>query len=434
MNQNIEVQERLQTQSLNNLPESLQRFLITARGKYMWLEPHCKHCNSPNVVHNGYYICESFIIKALNLDIKHGHYLCKDCNLTFSTPFPELQSFLQDLQTFLAETCFHLFTNGMTFDGIAQYITEQYKIALSDETARRYYKDCAQSYREEKSLVSSGYFSVDCQHLKVNGNHAVRLSVIDIVNKKCLVDIIIEAEANEEIIDRLRLHLLPYDVRGMVVDGKGGLLRALKKEFSVPVQRCIMHVQKLIVQDYIKKYGKNLSLLQLRNMYMQLNILMNHDVEVQMLNRLLKEKIIEQDEIRPLEEFYTFRKSLRKYRRKQKIYLLPRTEEEMLEKLNVAKMFLTEKHEKRRLEKIEKEWKELTEFLRVPELAPTNNAVEHYYSKTLTKTDKKRFRAITALRDRIAASRAVFNQWFKPTVTLKEILQKYALLFYLFSV
>jgi len=183
MNQNIEVQERLQTQSLNNLPESLQRFLITARGKYMWLEPHCKHCNSPNVVHNGYYICESFIIKALNLDIKHGHYLCKDCNLTFSTPFPELQSFLQDLQTFLAETCFHLFTNGMTFDGIAQYITEQYKIALSDETARRYYKDCAQSYREEKSLVSSGYFSVDCQHLKVNGNHAVRLSVIDIVNK-----------------------------------------------------------------------------------------------------------------------------------------------------------------------------------------------------------------------------------------------------------
>ena len=86
------------------------------------------------------------------------------------------------------------------------------------------------------------------------------------------------------------------------------------------------------------------------------------------------------------------------------------------------------------MEKIEKEWKELTEFLRVPELAPTNNAVEHYYSKTLTKTDKKRFRAITALRDRIAASRAVFNQWFKPTVTLKEILQKYALLFYLFSV
>ena len=129
-----------------------------------------------------------------------------------------------------------------------------------------------------------------------------KFSVIDIVNKKCLVDIIIEAEANEEIIDRLRLHLLPYEVRGMVVDGKGGLLRALKKEFSVPIQRCIMHVQKLIVQDYIKKYGKNLSLLQLRNMYMQLNILMNHDAEVQMLNRLLKEKIIEQDEIRKKEE------------------------------------------------------------------------------------------------------------------------------------
>lgn len=399
----------------------------------MQLDPVCVHCSSVDVVHNGYYSCEASFLVSLGLDIKLGHYLCNDCKKTFSISFPMVEQFKTELSTFLAETCFSLFMKGMSFGGIAQHISEHFGISLSDETARKYYTKIARSFRSRKVLESSGFFSVDCQHVRVSGNKLVRLSVRDLQTNLSVVDVDIEAETNEEIVDRLRLFLLPYKVKGMVVDGKGGLLRALKKEFRVPIQRCIMHVQKLIVQDYVKKYGNALTLLELRNMYMLLNILMDHDAEVEHLNKLLKEKIIARDDRRLVHKFHEFRLDLRRFRRKQEQYLIPRTEEEMREKLAKAKMFLTEKHEKRRIKKIEKEWKELTEFLRVEGLQPTNNAIEHYYSKTLTKTDKKRFRTRTALQDRIAACRAVFNKWFKPTVTLQGILQKYARLFLWFS-
>ena len=395
----------------------------------MWLEPQCRHCRSNNVVHNGYYSCESRIIQELGLDIKQGHYFCNDCGLTFSTPFPRLQIFLKDLQTFLQDTCFSLFMKGMSFGQIAEYITEQFNIKISDETVRRHYTRIARSFRSRKVLKTSGFFSIDCQHVKIKGEKYARLSAIDIVEQTNVVDVSIPAETNEEILDMLRLILLPYKVKGLIVDGKMGLVKALKQEFKVPVQRCVMHVQKLIIAKYNKP-----TLLQLRNMYMLLNILMNHDAEVQYLNKLLEEKVIARDDRRLVQKFYEFRYDLKRFRRKQTNYLIQRTEEEMLERFKQAKLFLTEKQEKKRLTQIEKEWKELTEFLRHDELKPTNNAVEHYYSKTLTKTDKKRFRTITAFENRISACRAVFNKWFKPTVSLQEILQKYAKLFHLFSV
>lgn len=73
----IEVQETLQTQSFKNLPKSLNRFLITADKKYLWLKPQCSYCESHNIVHNGYYLCENTYLVSLGLKIKQGHYLCK---------------------------------------------------------------------------------------------------------------------------------------------------------------------------------------------------------------------------------------------------------------------------------------------------------------------------------------------------------------------
>lgn len=445
----LEVQEKLETQSLKNLPKPFERFLVTANGKYMWLNPICPFCKSRYVVHNGYYACEDSLVSSLGLQIRQGHYLCRACKKTFSTRFPGLDLFLHDFRTFLEETCFHLFVKGLTFGAIGQYFQEHYNIPMSDETARQSYLKITRKYRDEKVLESSGKFCIDCQHLKVNGNKAVRLSIVDAVTKKCLVDIVVEAENNEEIIDRLRLHLLPYEIKGFVVDGKGGLKEALEKEFGVPVQLCVMHFQKLIVMDYEKAYGKTLSLLQLRNQYLLLSILMDHDAELQVLDKKLEElglfksqvvfqnnqlraEVLANEEKKLIRSFYEFRESLYRHRRKQEQYLVPRTEKEMVEKFRRAKMFLIEKHEIARLVKMEEEWKALTRFLYVKGLPPTNNTVEHYYAKTLTKTKKKQFRAIDALKQKIAACRAVYNKWFIPTVTLRSLLQQYAKLLNLF--
>ena len=433
MNPFTEVQTKLKTQSFKNLPQNLNRFLITANRKYLWLEPQCPNCESCNVIHNGYYFCEHNYFVSLGLKIKNGHYLCKSCGKTFSTPFPLLKELENDLRKFLKETCFLLYMDGMSFEEISEYISKHYNLAISDETVRKYYRKIAKSFRSQNVSKTSGFYLVDCQHLKVQGQHIARLAVVDLHTKLNIIDVDIEDETNEIIIERLRLLLLPYKIKGFIIDGKGGLLKALKKEFKVPIQRCIFHVQKLIVGDYVKKCGKNFTLLQLRNMYMLLNIFMNHDVEVNFLNNLIKDKHFMKYEKRLLEKWYEFRKDLKRFRRKQKQYLLHRTEEEMKEQLKLAKLFITEKHEIKRIKRIENEWKECTEFLRTTELAPTNNAIEHYFSKTLTKTDKKVFRTRTALKEKILACRAMFNQWFKPTITLQEIFLKTAKLFLLFS-
>ena len=82
---------------------------------------------------------------------------------------------------------------------------------------------------------------------------------------------------------------------------------------------------------------------------------------------------------------------------------------------------------------LEKNWESLTAFLHVEGLPPTNNGVEQYYADTLTKTDKKRFRSLEAIRTRIAACRAQWNGWITPSVTLLDILRQFGTLFYLFG-
>ncbi len=114
-------------------------------------------------------------------------------------------------------------------------------------------------------------------------------------------------------------------------------------------------------------------------------------------------------------------------------YLIPRTEEEMRQKLEDARLFLIEKHEKKRLTMLEENWKSLTQFIHTEGLPPTNNNVEHYYARTLTKTEKKRFRSLSAITTRITACRAMWNGWVTPSVTLIDILREFAKLFYLFG-
>ena len=446
----VVVQQRLVTMPVKNVPASVAHFLITGQGKYMQLNPQCPHCGSRHVVHDGYYRCEAKLIRKMGLEIRNGHYLCKTCGKTFSTPFTGVQEFLDNLKVFLQETSFQLFLKGMSFGGVAHYVSEQLGLPLDAETARRYYIELAQEYKNHKVLTSSGFFCVDCQHLKMNGQPMARLTVIDAISKANIVEVLIPAETNQEVLDRLRIHLLPYEIRGFVVDGKGGLEDALREEFNVPIQRCLFHIQQLIVKDYIKKYGKNLSLLQIRNMYLELTILEDHDVEVHFLNQQLKtldefsrnmwcpnrelrEKSLAAEERRRLKEFYDFRKILKRYRRKNPPYLIPRTEEEMRQKLEEARLFLVERHEKKRLTMLEENWKSLTQFLHTEGLPPTNNNVEHYYARTLTKTEKKRFRSLSAITTRITACRAMWNGWVTPSVTLIDILSQFAKLFYLFG-
>ncbi|MFW6173389.1 MAG: transposase [Elusimicrobiota bacterium] len=449
MKYNPIVQTRLKTTNYNNLTVN-EKFLITAQGKYMQTNPVCPFCNSRDVVDNGYYLSENKFLVENNIEIKNGHYLCNSCETSFSTPYEAAKKFVSKTKRYIKEKCFKDYMEGKSFGSIANDLSSCWNgMELSEESVRNYYVEIANEFKNRKVLKTSGIFSLDCQHVFVNGNRLYRLSIVDAVTKKCLFDIKIREETVKEVVDRVRLLLLPYNINGFIVDGKIGLKDALEEEFNVPVQLCVTHFQSLIVRNYVKNYGKKMSLINLRNMYLSLNILMNHDVEVQFLNKKLDElnefrrkikysnKEVRNKSIRTKEkqlkkEFYEFRKSLKKYRRKQENYLISRTEEEIKDKLEKAKMFLTGKDLKT-IKRVEEKLEALTHFTRIGEMPPTNNTVEHYYSETLTKTRKKRFRNKKALKTRLNGAKGLANGWFKFTVTLKEILIGFAEIYSLFA-
>jgi hypothetical protein len=390
------------------------------------------------------------LIVNLGLKIKNGRSQCKKCGATFGKPFPEIEKFCKKFKIFIQDTCFYLYNNGISFGSIAEYITKFWNIDLSPETAREHYVNECMEHKDKKVSSTSGIFHIDCQHLTENKNKRYRLSIIDAKTKKCIVDVVIFAETNKDILDRVRLHLLPYKIKGFIVDGKLGLKHELEDEFNVPVQLCITHFQALIVNDYIKAYGKNMPLLVLRNLYMSLDILMSHNLEFNFLNRKVdqltkfKQSIIcsntnlyelsVKSRAKQLKsEFYEFRISLKKYRRKNHPYLIRNSESEIKQKLEHAKQFLTEPVQLKALERIENNFESLTHFLRIEDMPPTNGGVEHYYSDSLTKSQKKKFRSLSSIKHRLTASKSIRNNWFNPSASLIELFNFYAELFVLFG-
>lgn len=441
------VQKTLKTATNKNF-SSVGRFLVNAEGRYVYENPFCPNCNSKNISLCGWYRCEDKLILELGLEVKQSHYTCNDCGCTFSTPFEEIQDFKRKLKKYLKEQSFELFNRGMSFGGIAEQLSKDF-ISISEETVRMYYYSICREYRNKKTLKASGYFYVDCQFLKKKGQNMCRLSVIDAIYKNCIVDIRIPAESVEEVVNELRLRLLPYKKKCFIVDGKIGLEEALKEEFGVDVQVCVYHTNARIIDDYVKTYGVNIGLLQTRNMYSLLTILTNHDAEVNFLNRKLNElenfkkqlgntseefwkKSVAAHENKLLQEFRDFRRSLKRYRRKQDKYLIRRNMNEIKDKIKQAEILLTEKKEIKRLKIVKEKLDSFTVFLKDNQVPPTNCGVEHYYSKTLTKTDKKRFKSNDAMDKRLIACKARWNKWTSPTINLIDLFRQFARLARLF--
>src|SRR3989338_1145674 len=413
---------------IKNMP-AVKKFSISSTGKFYELDPLCPCCNSARIVHNGNDKYKSKIIKELGIIIKRGKLLCKKCNHTWTVHYEEAELFIQQYKQLITNTIFELCTLDVPLNKIAQYILTTFSRNISREWVRKIYINSAKEIEQKKVQKTSGIFHYDEQYLKVNGRKQVRIVVIDSVTKKVLFDETADDNRIETLQDKLGMKMLPYKKEVFIVDLALGYPKMLKDLYpGVKIQFCLFHLNKLILKDFegsrkLNKYGrKELPLIELYNQYLLLNLFFNREAELNFLKRQLRkldenrfiqeEGLISFYEMRLISEFSEFRMCLKKNRRKHLKYLLKNSKEEtlmLLEKFEIE-IFLYPKSVRKRIRMIRKNIDFLTLFQENPLVPPTNNVLEQYYSATLQKTEKKRFRCGESLDLKLKIVREKWNK------------------------
>lgn len=414
---------------MKNTP-SEKEFSISLSGKFYEIGPTCHCCGSTSVAHNGNDRYKNKVIRELGITIKRGKRLCKRCNSTWTTHYNDAELFVQQYKQLITSTVFNLCAFDASLNQIVEHISSVFGKMISHEWVRRVYIKAAKNIEQKKALKTSGIFHYDEQYIKVNKKEYVRIVVIDAITKRVIFDEVADNNMTETLKDKLNMKMLPYKKEAFIVDLALGYPRMLKELFpEVKVQWCLFHLNKLILNDFerskrLNKYGKKvLPLQELYNQYLMLNLFFNHEAELRFLKRQLKKldenkfmimegNLISFYEMKLISEFSEFRKGLKKNRRKHGKYLLKNNKEKTLELLGKLEreINLFPKQAKKRIKMIRKNIDKLTLLQDNHFIPPTNNALEQYYSATLQKTEKKRFRRMESPHLKLKIVREKWNK------------------------
>jgi hypothetical protein len=193
-------------------------------------------------------------------------------------------------------------------------------------------------------------------------------------------------------------------------------------------QYCLMHLNKLIVNDFPRKTTIEQELLK----YRLLNIFYNRENEIKFLEKLQYEEL---NVIRNAEEhkewikiskkgFDEFRRKLELQRRRNKENLplnsLEKSKNNFEELMKQIRTY--EEVIQKRLRMINKHWLNLTWFHYLPGAPATNNPIESYYSKSLKTDSKKQFRTDYGIENQIKLTQMKrSNLLQKPGKSLVEL-------------
>jgi hypothetical protein len=224
------------------------------------------------------------------------------------------------------------------------------------------------------------------------------LTLLDSVTRQVIADELFDSKDADTIEGFLRRNLDTQKQIFIVTDLYRGYSNVFKRVFGNKVihQFCLLHLNKLIVNDFPRKTSIEQELLK----YKMLNIFFNRELEIEFLSTLIEEeKMMRQRSNKEYKSwiaeakhlFYDFVRRLELRRRRESKNLEQRTYHEALNNFKFLKMqsdsFMISV--RKRLDKIEELWPNLTAFYFTDNAPATNNPIENYYSTSL-KTHRKK--------------------------------------------
>jgi hypothetical protein len=364
----------------------------------------CPDCGYPMSL-NGYNTYRKGHLGKVNI----GRYLCGACGKSIE----EDRTFWNNLKTgffdILTEICLRLRLNHVSYELIEEIMSFIYP---RDKDTIRNIVQSAIEVQEVPDVKNIQIVHYDEQHPKAGRNQMYRLTLLDSISGQVIADELFDSKDADTIEAFLRRNLDTHKPIFIVTDLYRGYSEIFKRVFGNKVthQLCLLHLNKLIVNDFPRKTSIEQELVK----YKLLNIFYNRDLEIEFLSCLIEEEraMLQKShkeykawikEAKRL--FHEFLHNLELKRRREDKNLELRTYYEALNNFKdlFGKIDSFETAVRRRLMKIEELWPKLTAFYLFDNAPATNNALENYYSISL-KTHRKKQLDVIGIEDQMKLS------------------------------
>ena len=366
-------------------------FEFTASGIFRKIEPPlCPECGHP-MSHNGFNTCQKRHLGGANV----GKYLCGACGKSTEENRDFWVKLKADFLGIITEICTRLRLNHVSYEVIESIMGYLYP---RDKDTIRNMVQCAIDEMDIPPVKNIQFVHYDEQHPKAGRNQKYRLTLLDSVTRQVIADELYDSKDADTIESFLRRNLDTQKQIFIVTDLYRGYSDIFKRVFGNKVihQFCLLHLNKLIVNDFPRKTSIEQELIK----YRLLNIFYDREPEIEFLSCLIEEeKTMKQRSDKEYKSwikeaknaFHKFVRDLELKRRRENKNLKQRDYYEALNNFKILKMqsdsFMISV--RKRLAKIEELWPNLTAFYFVDNAPATNNPIENFYSASL-KTHRKK--------------------------------------------
>ena len=256
-------------------------FEFTASGIFRKIVPPlCPECGHP-MSHNGFNTCK----KGLLGGTKVGKYLCGACGKSTEEDRDFWIKLKADFFGIVTEICTRLRLNHVSYEVIESIMGYLYP---RDKDTIRNMVQCAIEETDVPSVKNIQFVHYDEQHPKAGRNQKYRLTLLDSVTRQVIADELFDSKDADTIEGFLRRNLDTQKQIFIVTDLYRGYSNVFKRVFGNKVihQFCLLHLNKLIVNDFPRKTSIEQELLK----YKMLNIFFNRELEIEFLSTLIEEE------------------------------------------------------------------------------------------------------------------------------------------------
>jgi len=358
--------------------------------------------------------------------VKVGKQLCQCCKKQHHEDKSFFKNLLAKWLKNITNFVTHLRGHEVSWEGISQ--TMNFLIPKSGEALRKLFnEDIEQFEYEQENYIIVNY---DEQHPKSGRCQKYRLTLLNYQTGNIIADELFEDKSDITIELFLRNNLDTTRKLVIITDCDRRYPEIFKSIWGKNLvhQKCLLHLNKLICNDF----AKNISLQDMYNKYLLLNIFYNRERELKYLERVLnRSKETDFNWKSERQNFYNFVRKGEKRRRRKGKNLIQRKlwKAKELFDLYLSQIHLFPKNVKKRILMIKDNWKYFTAFYAVKGCPATNNAVENFYSCSLKTDRKKQFRTDLGILSQMKIAAKKRKEHFcNPKETLLEIYGKFRLI------
>lgn len=350
--------------NINSTPE----LLLHVGNRFEICNPRCPACGSSKVIKQEYYPRSLKLAEFGKQTVYVRRYFCKACSKKFTTPLDVIvdkgHQYAKTYQNHIQES---YKTGYSSFRHLKKIFQSIYEDAPSHQTIFNWIRETrTESIPEEAKY--SGYYCYDEQYLRINGVRFYRLSLIDSLLSKPLMEEITDNIEYDTVKSFIKKAVSDKPVYAITTDGRRKYKRIMD-ELKINHQLCIFHLFRDIGKEVYKK---------------------------------LKSKFIsDRDKIRLCIIFTDIKEVFRTFDLNIAINRLESLFKQLKE---IPRIFL------KPIQKIVKDFDRLTLFMRDCLVSRTTNPIEGYYRNTIPDYLKRIFKTPNGVTNYLNMRR---NYWIK---------------------